>query len=199
MVSLPAILKDHGLFKDQSYIDGNWIGAASGQTFEVHNPSNGTILATMPELDVTDVQHAVEAANQALPSWSKALPRERGSVLRRWSDLINNHLSDLATLITLENGKPYYEAEGEVKYAAGFVEWFSEEAPRVGGEQISASVSGRRVYTIKEPVGVCGLITPWNWPAGMVSQLNSANTFYIQNDSCTISNEVTSLYANALY
>lgn len=169
MASPPPSLADLSLFKKQAFIDGLWTAAESGSTFDVEDPSTGDVIATMPEMDTEDVEKAIKAASKAFSSFSKITARERGQILRRWFDLITDNASDLATLITLENGKPYHEALSEVHYAAAFVEWFSEEAPRVYGETIAASVPGRRVYTIREPVGVCGLITPWNWPAGMVS------------------------------
>lgn len=168
MSSPQPTLADSSLFKTQALIDGVWIGAQSGNNFDVHDPCTANIVATMPEMDAEDVEKAIEAASKAFSSFSKTTARERGRILRRWFQLISDNISDLATLITLENGKPYYEAVSEVEYAAAFVEWFSEEAPRLYGETIPSSFLGRRVYTVREPVGVCGLITPWNWPAGMV-------------------------------
>jgi succinate-semialdehyde dehydrogenase / glutarate-semialdehyde dehydrogenase len=156
-------LKDESLFKTQAYINGQWVNSRSGQTFEVQDPATGKLIGTMPEMANDDVDHAIDCAQKAFLTFRKTTNRERSKMLRKWYDLIMANEDDLATLITWENGKPYYEAKDEVKYAADFVEWFSEEAPRIYGETIPASVDGRRVYTMKEPVGVCGLVTPWNW------------------------------------
>lgn len=114
----------------------------------------------MPDMDASDTEAAIAAASAALPSFRKTTGRERARMLRKWYQLINDNSEDLAKLITWENGKPFADAKGEVAYAASFFEWFSEEAPRLYGSTIPASVEGNRVYTIKEPVGVCGLITP---------------------------------------
>ncbi|KAK6383419.1 succinate semialdehyde dehydrogenase NADP+ linked [Exophiala oligosperma] len=146
----PPPLKDKTLLKNQGCIDGEWTDGKSGETFQVHDPASGDLLGTMPDMDEEDTQRAVAAA--ALPLFRRTTARERARLLRRWYDL------------TLT------EALNEVEYAADFLEWLSEEAPRAYGETISASVAGRRVYTLKESVGVCGLITPWNWPAGMITR-----------------------------
>ncbi|KAG8159556.1 hypothetical protein KVR01_010193 [Diaporthe batatas] len=164
-------LKDPSLFKtDVCYVNGEWVKAASGKTFEVHDPATGELIGTCPEFDAKDTAKAVEAAKTAFASFRTQTGRSRAKLLRRWYDLVNENADDLATLITLENGKPLADAKGEVTYAANFFEWFSEEAPRVYGETIPATVPGNRVITIKEPVGVCGLITPWNFPAAMITR-----------------------------
>lgn len=163
-------LEDLSLFKTQAYIDGKWVNSLSGATFDVYDPSTGSLLGSMPEMAAEDAVSAITAASKAFSTFKTITARKRGQLLRRWYDLIVEHKNDLATLITLENGKPLAEALDETQYAADFLEWFSEEAPRIYGETIPASVAGRRVQTIREPVGVCGLITPWNWPAGMASQ-----------------------------
>jgi succinate-semialdehyde dehydrogenase/glutarate-semialdehyde dehydrogenase len=124
----------------------------------------------MPEFDKADTERAIQAAAAALPSFRKTTGRERSKLLRKWYDLMVQNAEDLATIITWENGKPFADAKGEVAYAAGFFEWFSEEAPRLYGDTIQASVAGNRIFTIKEPVGVCGLITPWNFPAAMITR-----------------------------
>ncbi|KIW07334.1 uncharacterized protein PV09_02183 [Verruconis gallopava] len=167
--NVPA-LKDPSLLKTQAYVNGEWVGAASGKTFEVHDPATGLKIATMPEMDTADVEKAIAAAAAALPSFRKTTGRERSKLLRKWYDLMMENAEDLATIITWENGKPIADARGEVTYAANFFEWFSEEAPRLYGDTIPASVAGNRVFTIKEPVGVCGLITPWNFPAAMITR-----------------------------
>lgn len=153
-------LSDPSLLKTKSYINGQWVDAKSGKTFEVTDPSTGRVIGTMPENDREDTQAAIEAAAAALRSFRRTTPRERARLLRGWYQLMVEHADDLAKLITWENGKPLADARGEVAYAAGFFEWFSEEAPRAYGDTIAATVAGNRVFTIKEPVGVCGLITP---------------------------------------
>ncbi|KAK1066480.1 succinate semialdehyde dehydrogenase NADP+ linked [Friedmanniomyces endolithicus] len=154
-------LSDKSLLKDTTYINGQWIGAKSGKTFEVHDPASGKLIGTMPEMDKEDTEAAIQAAADALPAFRKLTGRERARMLRKWYTLMMENAEDIAKLITWENGKPMADAKGEVNYAANFFEWFSEEAPRVYGATIPASIAGNRVYTTKEPVGVCGLITPW--------------------------------------
>lgn len=163
-------LSDKSLLKDKSYINGEWVGAASGKTFEVTDPSTGAVIGTQPEMDAADTQKAIDAAAAALPAFRKLTGRERARLLRKWYDLMIENADDIAKLITWENGKPFADAKGEVAYAANFFEWFSEEAPRVYGTTIPATVAGNRVFTVKEPVGVCGLITPWNFPAAMITR-----------------------------
>lgn len=153
-------LKDKSLFKEQCYINGQWVNAKSGKTFEVHDPSTGKLIGTMPEMNKDDVDLAIKAAADAFPSFKKTTGRQRARMLRKWYDLMVENSEDIAKLITWENGKPLNDAKGEVAYAASFYEWFSEEAPRTYGDTIPATVPGNRVYTLKEPVGVCGLITP---------------------------------------
>lgn len=153
-------LSDRSLLKHQTYVNGKWVDAKSGQTFEVHDPATGKLIGTMPEMNAEDTEEAIKAAAAALPSFSKTTGRERSKMLRKWYDLMVENADDLAKLITWENGKPMADAKGEVTYAANFFEWFSEEAPRTYGDVIPATVPGNRVYTIKQPVGVCGLITP---------------------------------------
>lgn len=124
------------------------------------DPSSGKVIGTVPEFDAADTQTAIDAAAAAFPSFRKKTGRERSKLLRKWYDLMVENSEDLARLITWENGKPLADATGEVTYAANFFEWFSEEAPRTYGDTIPASIAGNRVMTIREPVGVCGLITP---------------------------------------
>ncbi|KAK6392790.1 succinate semialdehyde dehydrogenase NADP+ linked, partial [Oleoguttula sp. CCFEE 5521] len=162
-------LKDGSLFKSEGFIDGQWVSASSGQTFEVTDPASGKVIGTMPEMSAKETEDAITAAAAALPAWRKKTGRERGRILRAWYQVMVDNAEDLAKLITWENGKPIADARGEVTYAAGFFEWFAEEAPRVGGDTISATVPGNRVFTTKEPVGVAGLITPWNFPAAMIT------------------------------
>lgn len=165
-----STLKDQTLFKTQAYVNGKWIDAKSAMTFEVHDPATGEQIGTMPEMDRSDTEAAIAAASAALPSFRNLTGRERSRMLRKWYQLMVDNADDLAKLITWENGKPIADSKGEVTYAANFFEWFAEEAPRVYGATIPASVAGNRVFTIKEPVGVCGLITPWNFPAAMITR-----------------------------
>ncbi|KAI1424518.1 Aldehyde/histidinol dehydrogenase [Xylaria sp. FL1777] len=164
-------LNDSSLFKtDVCYVNGEWVKAASGKTFEVHDPATGKVIGTCPEFDAKDTEKAIAAASEAFKSFRTKTGRERSKLLRKWYDLVIENSEDLAKLITLENGKPLADARGEVNYAAQFFEWFSEEAPRVYGDTIPASIPGNRVMTLKQPVGVCGLITPWNFPAAMITR-----------------------------
>jgi len=164
-------LNDPSLLKlDVAYVNGEWVKAASGKTFEVTDPSTGKLMGTAPEFDVEDTQKAIDAAAAALPSFRTKTGRERSKLLRKWYDLMIENSEDIAKLITWENGKPLADAKGEAAYAASYLEWFSEEAPRIYGDTIPSSVPGNRVVTVKEPVGVCGLITPWNFPAAMITR-----------------------------
>ncbi|CAG8934650.1 unnamed protein product [Penicillium salamii] len=163
-------LNDPSLLKNQCYINGRWVGANSGATFQVHDPATGSVIGTMPEMGKVETAEAIDAAATALASFRKTTSRARSRLLRHWQDLIVQNADDLATLITWENGKPLADARGEIAYTAAFFEWYSEEAPRTYGETIPATVPGSRVFTIKEPVGVCGLITPWNFPAAMIAR-----------------------------
>jgi succinate-semialdehyde dehydrogenase / glutarate-semialdehyde dehydrogenase len=129
-------------------------------TVHLLDPTSGKVIGTVPEFDAADTQNAIDAAAAAFPSYRKKTGRERSKLLRKWYDLMMENSEDLTTLIVWENGKPKTDAAGEVTYAANFFEWFSEEAPRTYGDTIPASIAGNRVMTIKEPVGVCGLITP---------------------------------------
>ncbi|CEF72870.1 succinate semialdehyde dehydrogenase [Fusarium graminearum PH-1] len=163
--------RDPSLFKqDVCYVNGKWVKAKSGKTFKVNDPSTGDLIGTCPEFDSKDAQLAIRAAADAFPSFRNKTGRERSKLLRAWYEQMTANAEDIAKLITWENGKPMADAKGETTYAANFLEWFSEEAPRVYGDTIPSSVPGNRVWTLKEPVGVCGLITPWNFPAAMITR-----------------------------
>jgi succinate-semialdehyde dehydrogenase / glutarate-semialdehyde dehydrogenase len=142
----------------------------ANETCCVIDPATGKYIGSAPEFDTQDTEKAIQAAETALKSFRTTTGRQRAKLLRKWYDLMVENSDDLATLITWENGKPLADAKGEVTYAANFFEWFSEEAPRTYGDTIPATVPGNRVMTIKEPIGVCGLITPWNFPAAMVTR-----------------------------
>jgi succinate-semialdehyde dehydrogenase/glutarate-semialdehyde dehydrogenase len=155
------------LLKNQAYIDGQWVGEPS---LPVTNPANGETIAKVPVLGTKEVRSAVEAAERAFAGWSKRLAKERANILRRWYDLQIEHADELALLMTLEQGKPLAEAKGEVVYAASFIEFFAEEAKRINGETIPTFKPDARVVCIKQPVGVVAAITPWNFPAAMITR-----------------------------
>ncbi|KFG78008.1 succinate-semialdehyde dehydrogenase NADP+ [Metarhizium anisopliae] len=168
---MPPQLRDPSLLKQNvAYINGEWRAATSGKTFKVNDPSTGILIGTCAECDAQDTKLAIKAAADAFPAFRSLTGRERAKMLRKWYDLMVENADDIAKLITWENGKPVAEAKGEAAYAANFFEWFSEEAPRTYGDTIPATVPGNRVWTVKEPVGVCGLITPWNFPAAMITR-----------------------------
>lgn len=163
-------LKNPLLLRDRCLVDGNWISAANGKVIEVSNPATGEMIAVVPSLSETEVEHAVAAANRAFATWSTRSAKDRATVLRRWFDLMVENADDLAALMTAEQGKPLAEARGEALYAASFVEWFAEEAKRVYGETIPAPTTDKRIIILKQPIGVCAAITPWNFPAAMITR-----------------------------
>ncbi len=158
------------LFRQQCYIDGKWVDASNGNSIPVTNPADGSQLGTVPSLTGEDTRLAIEAANRALPAWRSLAAKQRAQMLRRWFDLCMGHQEDLATLLTLEQGKPIKEARGEIAYGSSFLEWFAEEAKRVYGDIIPAGSSDRRIVVIKQPVGVVAAITPWNFPNAMITR-----------------------------
>jgi succinate-semialdehyde dehydrogenase/glutarate-semialdehyde dehydrogenase len=167
---ISASLNDPTLLKSAAYVNGAWVTAKSGENRPLLNPSTGEQLALIPQFSRAEVAGAIGAAHHALPAWRALSGKARSIILRRWFDLMVAHADDLARLIVLEEGKPYAEAKGEVAYAASFVEWFAEEAKRVKGDVMAAPELGRRIVTLKEPVGVCAAITPWNFPAAMITR-----------------------------
>ncbi len=158
------------LYQSAAYIDGVWTGSAGGDTFEVTNPANGEVIATLPDLGATDTEKAIDAASKAMPSWRAKTAKERAAILRRWYELILEKQDELASLMTLEQGKPLAEAKGEVMYGASFVEWFAEEAKRVYGDVIPSPFNDRRYVIVKQPIGVVAAITPWNFPIAMITR-----------------------------
>ena len=164
------IIEDKSLFKTYGYINGEWISSEKEKSFSIHNPSDGKIIATMPEMGIDDTKYAIESANQAFQTWSKKTPKERCIILRKWYDLVMKNIEDLSKIMTLENGKPLKESRAEIVYASTFIDWFSEEGKRVYGRSIPATQNDKRIVTIKQPVGVCALITPWNFPAAMITR-----------------------------
>ena len=163
-------LQDPDLFRQQAYIGGRWCDAESGGTIEVNNPATGEILGTVPRMGANETWRAIEAAKDAFADWGRRPAKERSDLMRRWYDLIMANVDDLGALMTAEQGKPLAEAKGEVAYAASFIEWFAEEAKRVYGDTIPSPWQDRRLVVIKQPIGVCAAITPWNFPAAMIAR-----------------------------
>ncbi len=163
-------LKDKKLFRQQCYIDGNWQNADSGASIPVTNPATGETLGTVPKMGAEETRRAIAAAEAAMPAWRATTAREKSQVLRRWYELLMENKEDLAILMTTEQGKPIRESRGEIDYAADYIEWFAEEARRIYGDTIPAEASDKRIIVIKQPVGVVAAITPWNFPAAMITR-----------------------------
>ncbi len=163
-------LKDATLFRQQCFINGAWCAADSGATLAVTNPADGAVLGSVPNMGAAETGRAIAAANAAWPAWCAKTAKERGMVLRRWYELMLEHQEDLAILMTLEQGKPLAESRTEISYAGGFLEWFAEEARRVYGDTIPGHQADKRIVVTKEPIGVCAAITPWNFPAAMITR-----------------------------
>ncbi len=163
-------LNDTGLFHEQCYINGQFRGANSGQTIDVTNPANGAVIARVPDMGVVETTEAIAAAEQAQKIWRNVLAKERSDILRRWHDLMIENQEDLARIMTLEQGKPLAEARGEILYSASFLDWFASEARRVSGETIPQHQPDKRIVVIKQPIGVCVAITPWNFPSAMITR-----------------------------
>ncbi|HAF42223.1 MAG TPA: NAD-dependent succinate-semialdehyde dehydrogenase [Sphingobium sp.] len=163
-------LNNPALFVQQAFIGGQWAGAASGATVAVDNPATGAIIGTVPDCGEADTQAAIAAAEAAWPAWRARTAGDRAALLERWHTLVLDNLADLARIMTAEQGKPIAEAEGEIRYAASFIKWFAEEARRIDGGIIPAPEANRRILVMKEPVGVSAAITPWNFPAAMITR-----------------------------
>lgn len=163
-------LKDSQLIRNLCLIDGNWIKADDESTQPVRNPATSEIIATVPNCGAKETRRAIKAAQRALPVWKDRPAAERAKILRTWHDLMHVHMEDLAQLMTMEQGKPIAEARGEIQYAAAFLEWFGEEAKRVYGDIIPSPQRWRHILVLKEPVGVCAAITPWNFPTAMLTR-----------------------------
>ncbi|PWF65381.1 succinate-semialdehyde dehydrogenase I [Shewanella sp. BC20] len=164
------LLKDPSLLRQQCYINGQWCDAQSKETVAIANPATGAVIASVPVMGQVETQAAITAAEAALPAWRALTAKERGAKLRRWFELLNENSDDLALMMTTEQGKPLAEAKGEVTYAASFIEWFAEEAKRVYGDTIPGHQGDKRIMVIKQPVGVTAAITPWNFPAAMITR-----------------------------
>ncbi len=163
-------LTNRSLFRQRAYLDGQWCDADSGATIRVLDPATGELVGTVPKMGAAETRRAIDAAAKAMPAWRAKTAKERAAILRRWYDLIVANQDDLALLMTTEQGKPLHEAKAEVAFGAAFLEWFAEEAKRVYGDVIPQHQADKRILVLKQPVGVCGAITPWNFPTAMVTR-----------------------------
>lgn len=163
-------LNDLTLFRQQAFINGEWRDALSSDVITVTNPANGEVLGSVPKMGAEETRDAIQAAHRALPAWRQLTAKERAAILRRWFDLMMANQDDLARLMTLEQGKPLAEAKGEIGYAASLIEWFAEEGKRIYGDTIPGHQADKRLIVIKQPIGVTAAITPWNFPAAMITR-----------------------------
>ena len=163
-------LNDANLWKERAFIAGEWQGADFGQTTEIRNPASGEVLGSVPHMGGAETRRAIEAAHAALPSWSKKTAGERARTMRRWFDLMLANVDDLAVIMTAEQGKPLAESKGEIAYAASFIEWFAEEGKRIYGDIIPGHQVDKRILVLRQPIGVVAAITPWNFPAAMITR-----------------------------
>ncbi len=163
-------LKDPKLFREQCYVDGGWADADSRKTIPVNNPATGEVLGSVPRMGAQEARRAVEAAERAWPAWRAKTAKERAVILRKWFDLMMASQEDLAQILTAEQGKPLAEARGEIAYGASFIEWFAEEGKRAYGDMIPPHQADKRILVMKQPIGVCALITPWNFPNAMITR-----------------------------
>lgn len=163
-------LKDPSLLRQQCYVDGAWIDADGGGKANVTNPATGEVIGTVPNLGAAETRRAIEAAAKAFPAWAAKTAKERATILRRWNDLLLANVDDLAVLMTAEQGKPLAESKGEIAYAAAFIEWFAEEGKRVYGDVIPGHQPDKRLVVLRQPIGVVAAITPWNFPAAMITR-----------------------------
>lgn len=163
-------LSQSQLLQNKSFINNNWISAQSEKTFDVTNPANGNVITSVADCGALETETAIRAATEAFALWSKKTAKERSAIMRKWFNLINDNINDLALLMTTEQGKPLAEAKGEIVYGASFIEWFAEEARRVYGDVIPTPLNDRRILTLKQPIGVVAAITPWNFPVSMITR-----------------------------
>ncbi len=163
-------IKDKDLLKNQAWIDGQWVDARSGETISVTNPADSGTIGSVPSLSADETREAIAAADKAFTDWRRLTARERSAILIEWYTLMMDHQEDLAVILTTEQGKPLAEAKGEIAYAASFIQWFAEEAKRVYGDTIPSASSDQRILVIRQPVGVCAAVTPWNFPAAMITR-----------------------------
>ncbi|MDD8021864.1 MAG: NAD-dependent succinate-semialdehyde dehydrogenase [Paracoccaceae bacterium] len=167
---LKSLLKDPSLLETRAYVAGEWIAADDGATFEVTNPARGDVICTVPDLGRAETARAIAAAAEAMKEWAARTAKERAQILRKWFDLMMANQDDLGLILTAEMGKPLAEAKGEIAYGASFIEWFGEEAKRIYGETIPGHMRDKRIQVIKQPIGVVGSITPWNFPNAMITR-----------------------------
>jgi succinate-semialdehyde dehydrogenase/glutarate-semialdehyde dehydrogenase len=163
-------LSDKDLLCHQAWVAGRWVDANNGATIQVVNPANGAVLGTVPRMGAHETRRAIEAAQAAGVEWRSRTGKERAAVLKAWFELVMRHQDDLAAIMTAEQGKPLVESRGEIAYAASFIEWFAEEGKRVYGDTIPAHARDKRIVVLKQPIGVCAAITPWNFPAAMITR-----------------------------
>ena len=163
-------LKDMSLFRQQCYIDGQWVDADDKTTLAVNNPADGLQIGTVPKMGAAETRRAIEAANAAMPAWRAKTAKERSAILRKWFNLMMENQEDLAILMTVEQGKPLTESRVEIAYGASFIEWFAEEAKRIYGDTIPTHQADKRIVVIKQPIGVCAAVTPWNFPNAMITR-----------------------------
>jgi succinate-semialdehyde dehydrogenase/glutarate-semialdehyde dehydrogenase len=163
-------VQNANLFRQQAFIGGVWADADNGQVISVTNPATGEVIGTVPKMGAAETKRAIDAANAALPAWGALTAKERASKLRRWFELMMVNQEDLARLMTMEQGKPLAESRGEIAYAASFLEWFAEEGKRVYGDVIPGHQPDKRLLVLKQPIGVTAAITPWNFPAAMITR-----------------------------
>jgi len=163
-------LRKPELFRQQAYLDGRWCDADSGASFAVTNPATGEVLGHVPEMGAAETRRAILAAQTAWAGWRRKTAKERSAILRKWNDLMLANTDDLAAIMTAEQGKPLAESKGEIAYAASFIEWFAEEGKRVNGDTLQSPANDKRLLVVKEPIGVCAAITPWNFPAAMITR-----------------------------
>lgn len=163
-------LRNQTLFRQHCYINGEWINAISGKNFEVFNPFNNEVLGTVPECEQTETRHAIESAEKAWKSWKKHTPKQRAELMLKWAALIDENKEDLATIMTLEQGKSLTESRGEIDYANSFVKWFAEEGRRAYGDVIPSNTENQHLIVIKQSIGVIAAITPWNFPSAMITR-----------------------------
>jgi len=165
-----ALLKDPSLLKTDALINGQWVKGAGARRFDVTDPSSGLKIADVANLGPNDAELAIAAANAAWPAWRNKTAKERSNILRKWYELLMAHQDDLGRILTAEQGKPYAEGKGEIAYGASFVEWYAEEAKRVNGETLPHFDNNRRLLVLRQPIGVCAAITPWNFPLAMITR-----------------------------
>ena len=154
----------------QMYVDGQWVSAEGDRTFEVRNPADRTVAGIVPDGGIPETRRAIESAHRAFPAWSRTPAKDRGVILKRIMELMAERRDEIAKLVVLENGKPYEEAKGEVGFSMGYFGWFAEEARRTYGDVVSSPFANKRLWVLRQPLGVVGAITPWNFPANMITR-----------------------------